>query len=124
MSSTIIERINTFNADGRWLGYAFKMNDKSKNITCKIDNSENCCERFGCYTNSNISDFIGAEYFSVDVGELVVQEEPGSDLMATIELCIHTDRGKINIYFYNEHNGYYRHDVYIESEHGKKHVSL
>jgi hypothetical protein len=104
-----------------WLGYTFVMDDVSKNITCKIENGPICCEKFGVHTLSTMRDFIGAEYNSLNVGEMHREEY---DYMSTVDVHIQTNRGTITIQFYNEHNGYYSHDVSVSSESCNKLVSL
>jgi hypothetical protein len=44
--------------------------------------------------------------------------------MKIIEIIIDTNRGKMKIQFYNEHNGYYSHNVFIQTEHEVKNVYL
>jgi hypothetical protein len=41
-----------------------------------------------------------------------------------IEMHILTNRGIITLQLYNEHNGYYQHDFFTQSEHGTKIESL
>jgi len=123
MKQTKIQKITTLNNNGHWLGYKIKMNNSSKNIICKIENNQQCCERFGVYTMNELNNFIGAEYHSVDIGN-VVFNDGDYDNMAIIEIFINTNRGKICIQFYNEHNGYYSHDVFIQTEDGIKNVYL
>jgi len=118
--STTIISIETI--DGpfpRGLGYAFRMSDSSKNIICTIDNGTQCCEVFGVHTASVMDDFIGAEFLSMELGEETRDYETMS-----VDVFISTSRGKINLTFYNEHNGYYTHTVSIQSELIKKMVDL
>ena len=97
------------------------MSDHTKNIICKISNSANCCERFGVYTKCNLSDFIGADYQSV----MVETKNPNEyEYMRIVEITINTDRGAILIQLYNEHNGYYEHDFFTQTEHGTRIESL
>ena len=116
--ATIIQNIITVDNKREWNGYKFIMSDPTKNIICKISNIANCCEKFGIYTKSNLSDFIGAEYQSV-----TVSTRPPSDKYDSthiVEVAVQTDRGEILIQLYNEHNGYYPHDFFTQSEHGTK----
>jgi hypothetical protein len=99
------------------------MSDPSKNITCKIQNGQKCYEKFGIHTENDLNNFIGAEYNSVHIGEVISNRED-YDYMVSIEITIDTNKGKMKIQFYNEHNGYYSHDVFIQTEHESKHVSL
>jgi hypothetical protein len=114
MSSNIIMNIETFDDPSRWMGYKIIMSDKKKNITCKIENSQYCCENWGIHTISNLNEFIGAEYYSIDVVEKGKTDE--NENMMILDVIITTNRGNITLCFYNEHNGYYPHDVFIQSE--------
>lgn len=121
MKVTKIQKITILNNSNQWLGYKIKMTDSSKNIVCKIENGQQCCENFGVYTENELNDFIGAQYYSVNVENDILNDNDG---MNTIKICINTSKGKINIQFYNEHNGYYCHDVFIQTENGIKNIYL
>lgn len=118
---TTIQRIESFDDPNYWLGHTFVMSDSTKNITCKIENSRNCCEKWGVYTESKLDDFIGAEYYSIDIRKVKTDKY---DEMKSIIITIDTNRGKITIHLYNEHNGYYEHDVFIQSERGIRTIRL
>jgi hypothetical protein len=122
-SSPFIERIETCDSAEEGLGYKFIMNDSSFNISCKIQNESLCCERYGAHTDSAqfFDTFIGAILVSFEIGEVTGDDD--SD-MSKLEVHIVTDRGTITIVFFNEHNGYYPHDVSIHSESINKIVSL
>ena len=118
--SIIIQNIIPLGEDvGNWSGYEIIMSDVSKNIICKIDSRPQCCEEFGVCINTTLqsySDFIGSKYYSVELKD---------DLSGNIDVyysaskfvIIHTSKGMLTIQLYNEHNGYYPHDVYIQTEH-------
>jgi hypothetical protein len=117
MKTTIV-RIEKHETKYEWLGYTIHMSDRSKNITCKISNAANCCEKFGVHVqNTNLSEFIGAEYQAVYITEKITND---CDLVVIVQISIHTNRGPIVIQLYNEHNGYYAHDFYIQTEYGMK----
>lgn len=117
-----IEFIETFDNPHYWMGYKFTISDSTKNITCKIENSKKCCEKYGMHTKSNLNDFIGAEYHSVDISE---ERNLGPcEEMSMVNIIIHTNRGDITINFYNEHNGYYSHDVFIQTYNGIINISI
>ena len=113
----IIQTITLCDTHFQWLSYEFVMNDKTKNIVCKIENGQSCCEHFGISVDKDIKDFIGAEYLSVTV-EDPEKDEAEYDEGAYIRVTVNTNRGPLVMMLYNIHNGYYRHDTYIESEHG------
>lgn len=121
-----IQEINVFDDNIRWQGVELIMSDSTKNVTCKISSAQNCCERFGihkiCHLHNTISpgkldDFIGATYHSVNIKKTQKHEV---DFLTIVEITIHTDRGKIIIQLYNEHNGFYQHDFFTQTEHGSK----
>jgi hypothetical protein len=138
MKLTKIQKIIPFNYEGQCFGYKIKMSDSSKNIICRIDNTQQCCETFGVYVETDLSvssslfseisknqldDFIGSEYHSVDIGNVTSSQENYDDMLK-ITMFINTNKGKISIQFYNEHNGYYTHNVFIQTENGKQNISL
>jgi hypothetical protein len=120
-SLPIIENIEKFDDPYYWLGYKIIISDYTKNITCKIENSRNCCEKWGVYTKSNLNTFIGAEYYSIDISEIKSQKYED---MKMVDITISTNRGNIIIHLYNEHNRYYSHDVFIESDKGIKNIKV
>lgn len=125
-----IEHVNDDNTDDpkcpgkrlRWECYRFIMSDPTKNITCKIDNQSQCCETFGIHVILNSSHvgleyYVGASYSDVNVEQpLPYNTNDGECAMNLINVNIITDRGSIKCQLYNEHNGYYSHDVYILTE--------
>jgi hypothetical protein len=120
LKPTIIQSIETFEDPGRWMGYKIIMSDSDKNITFKIENLGNCCEKWGMYTKNNLTEFIGAQYYSVSIGKPIIAD----DMMSIIKIKINTDKGRITLQLYNQHNGYYPHDVFIQSEKGISNIRL
>ena len=120
--TTTIQHIYLINNEYEWQGYKIVMSDKSKNIVCKISNIANCCEKFGICTKNDLQSFVGAEYKSITTK---THEDPDNyDYMRIVDVAIQTNRGEILIQLYNEHNGYYPHDFFVQSEHGTKLESL
>ena len=119
--TTTIESIETFDDPGRWMGYTFVMSDPRKNITCKIENQHHCCEKWGTYTACNLNDFIGAQYYGVYVSKIKKKKH---EEMKMLDVKITTNRGSIKFHVYNEHNGYYAHDVFIQSDKGSRMFAL
>jgi hypothetical protein len=120
--STVITNITEFNDPDHWMGFMITISDPAKNITAKIENAHKCCEKWGVYTNrETIREFIGAEYSFIDIRGV---RRKKYDEMVSVDIHIHTNRGKLTLHFYNEHNGYYSHDVYIQSEHGHRYITL
>jgi hypothetical protein len=121
MALTTIKSVEYFDDPEHWMGYKIIMNNSKYNITCKIENSHKCYEKWGAYTKSNLNDFIGAEYYSIDVTE---ETRDKYDEMRILTVKIATNRGDISIHLYNEHNGYYHHDVFIQSKTGIKNLTI
>jgi hypothetical protein len=120
-ATNIIQSITYHDDTAHWLGYTFIVG--TNRIVLKIDNVSQCDESFGVYTNVDIEKFIGAEYKSIKVGNVTQMPncEKGSN---EIEIVIYTSKGPIPIRFYNEHNGYYNHDLSIEYDGNTEYVSL
>jgi hypothetical protein len=112
--SVIITKIETIKNNVQWDGYKIEMSDDSKNIICKIDNRQDCCEVFGIFSpdSKDFDKFIGAKYLSVNFKVI----HPDNDLMNEFVVTIHTNKGDIKLILYNQHEGYYPHDIYFQSE--------
>jgi hypothetical protein len=132
MSGNIITNVEELNDPHQWNGLKLEMSDSNKNIIAKIDNISRCCEDWGHnisfeendeVTNKKLKDFIGAKFISVEVIEY--DEDTSKERYeVTMDVKIITDRGNIIIQFYNEHNGYYAHDVSIQIEGSVKIIKL
>lgn len=102
-------------------GY-YVVTDK-QTIKFGIDNSHQCCERWGYLTtNDDLSEFEGASLLDVKVVDTALNEKKISDLelyaeeTATMFVNFETDKGTLQFVAYNQHNGYYGHDVLLMSE--------
>ena len=120
-TKTTIQAIKKFDNPNQWLGYKIVMSDTTKNIVCKIDNEHICCEKWGVYVKTELEQFIGAEYYSVHIGKINRDDD---DEMTTLNITINTNKGPIDILFYNQHNTYYPHDVYIKTKIGITNIQL
>ena len=118
---TMIKNIESFDDPEHWMGYRIIMSDNTKNITCKIQNAQNCCEKWGIHTKSNLNEFIGSEYYSIDINEKTRNKYED---MRMVNITVSTNRGNITLHLYNEHNGYYFHDVFIQSEKGIQNIKI
>ena len=112
---TTIQSIKKFDNPKQWLGYKIIMSDTSKNIVCKIDNEHICCEKWGIYVKNDVDFYIGSIYYSVHIGEINRDDD---DEMTTMDITINTSKGPLVMTFYNQHNSYYPHDVYIQTKYG------
>jgi hypothetical protein len=123
MTSVFIEKIEELkkndNVDS-WIGYKIHMSDSSKNIICKISNDRVCCENYDVVFDESINknDFIGAEYLSVKVvyPDDTLDDDKYNDETQEVRVIINTSIGEMKLYIYNEHNGYYRHEYYLQTE--------
>lgn len=82
-----------------------------------ISNEQSCCEDFGYLTtNDNIQEFIGAELLEVVTTDTSLS---GKNFMDGIEeadcmfVDFKTSKGTLQLVVYNQHNGYYGHDVLL-----------
>lgn len=91
-----------------------------------IGNERNCCESWGyLMTPDAVKDFVGATLLNVVnvplsavMKEEDTEEEEDNDsdrFKRSIFINIETDRGTLQFTAYNEHNGYYGHEVKIIS---------
>jgi hypothetical protein len=114
----------------QWEGIKLEMSDPTKNIILKIDNESQCCEVWGyniSYSETiftNLEDFIGAIFISSEIIEYDTFCKDSNKDRVSIGIKIITDRGNITVEFYNDHNGYYPHDVSIQIEDYVKIISL
>lgn len=123
MSVNLIKSIETLDDQRYWQGYKIHTSHSATCVTAKIDTDRRCCEVFGGKPNTDVQTFVGAEYQSVEVNE-TSDKERGREIIYQLSVTIHTNRGDLVLSFYNEHNGYYPHDVSVESELGCKIYSI
>lgn len=96
-------------------------------IKIGIEEFQQCCENSGYLTtNDNINDFIGAElkeiikvdeYFNTKKFDVKAFEDTFyMEETRMIFVNFNTDKGTFQVIAYNEHNGYYSHNVLLLSE--------
>lgn len=101
----------------------YKIVTTNQEILMGISSSGQCCENFGyMMSEDNLSDFIGSELIkieSVDVSLNVKVIEHLSNQSVDMDSCmffnLYTTNGMLQFVVYNEHNGYYSHDVSFRS---------
>lgn len=91
-----------------------------------IANYQCCCESFGyLMSEDNLNDFIGSKLLSIRLvdTELKVNEIYSEKIEDIIDssgnlmfVNIETNKGLLQFVAYNIHNGYYGHQVIVESE--------
>jgi hypothetical protein len=87
-----------------------------------ISNGQACCENWGYISSEDsFEDFIGAEVLgvnTVDSGYFVAEKLKAD--WVSVEDCVfinvETSKGTLQFTVYNEHNGYYSHEVVILQE--------
>jgi hypothetical protein len=94
-------------------------------IRLLISNYQACCETWGQITSADdLKEFIGAEILrleTVSSGDWTKSEiiknkiDEYYDEVEAAFINIETDRGLLQLAVYNHHNGYYGHDILIES---------
>ena len=90
-------------------------------ITIGIDNGQSCCESWGILLiQDDIQSFIGAELLGITTitrADLATAEKvpEDTDETNTLFINIQTSVGNLQVAVYNCHNGYYGHDVFVES---------
>lgn len=89
-------------------------------IDIGIQKGQQCCESYGYLTSlDNFNDFIGAQVLSVRVVDKAfnLTDLQSKDICADycIFVNIETTKGLFQITVYNEHNGYYGHNVYVSN---------
>lgn len=101
-------------------GYQIYTTDQ--NIFIGIDSIQNCCENWGyIVSEDDISSFIGSELLNVEIVdtqlkniELQLKELDVYNGQA-IFINLVTSAGILQFAVYNDHNGYYGHEVIIRS---------
>ena len=101
----------------------YKITTNRQEIYILILGSQQCCETYGSFcSNDNPDDFIGAELVNICTTNTALETEVTSseDLSSIKEedaifVNLETNKGVLQFTVYNEHNGYYGHDVLIQS---------
>lgn len=105
--------------DNNYDGLVVKTN--LQEIQIGIENSQHCCETFGALiTNDDTEEFIGAEVLGVtltDTALNVIDWLSGDFRDGGIQFVnIETNKGTLQYAVYNEHNGYYGHEIQVKSK--------
>ena len=98
----------------------FVITTSLRKVVAGISNYQDCCENWGYMTTlDSSSDFIGAELLDIKITNAALETaivpvnyyESGTAIFITFE----TSKGDFQLVVYNEHNGYYSHDVVVQS---------
>lgn len=104
----------------------FKITTNKQEILVLIDDGQSCCESWGFLsTNDDTSEFIGAKLLSIRTTDKALQSVDidsrgemtkfGVSIDSAIFVNFETSKGTLQLVVYNEHNGYYGHDIEIVS---------
>ena len=120
-----IKEINNYERNpNSWSGYdGYKIKTEQDEYLFLIHNGQNCCEDWGYLsTPDELSDYIGTDLLSVKrvtVNDCAKDEnlkdmmedkyEPANTMFVNVE----TSNGLLQFAAYNQHNGYYGHDVML-----------
>ena len=102
-----------------YMGYLVETEKES--IFVLVSDEHHCCEKTGYVTSDdNLDNFIGADLRSVEVvGEdynivsELLPDEDEYETTFTVFVNFNTDRGVLQMAVYNQHNGWYGHDVLL-----------
>ena len=98
-------------------GYVIQTSNRV--VLAGIDNIQSCCERYGYITShDDPSEFIGAELLDIRITDSLLNSiELPEDVYedSAIFITFITSRGDFQLVVYNEHNGYYSHEVFVSS---------
>lgn len=115
----VIESINMDYSDKDYDGVLIKTNRQE--IKLLISSGQNCCENWGYLTTQDKpTDFVGAEVLEITMTDAGLKtkllEELEADTECAMTFCtIKTSVGDLQFTAYNSHNGYYSHEVRIQS---------
>ena len=98
----------------------YMLSTTTGNVLLAIGNSQHCCENWGYFIEckeDDLNHYTGAEIRSV-VWSGDIDNPLGDDLSNSVnESCVRiiTDHGDIDLWVYNDHNGYYAHCCLIQA---------
>lgn len=117
-----------FNND-KWDTYdGYCIETDSRKLYFVINNGQCCCENWGYLSSEDdFGSFIGSELKNVyvtdsELGTIVSNMKEDLDAGSAMFINVETTRGLLQFAAYNEHNGYYGHDVRLVSKYDDKTV--
>lgn len=125
MSSYIgktIKSINVFYETSSEDGVQIILNDGTE-VLFTIENDQRCCEEWGYISsigNEDAQNFVGARIRNIGVvhgeNEYLIQYFDNNRLSVddAYFIRVETDQGDLEFVVYNEHNGYYGHNVLLK----------
>lgn len=87
-------------------------------IKMGISNFQSCCENWGSIVSEDdFEDFIGSSLLNIYITDEELKSYDFDEYFSgdCIFINIETNKGKLQLVVYNDHNGYYGHNVTIKS---------
>ncbi len=100
----------------------YRITTTNDTITVAIDNRTQCCEDWGYLSSEDeLRRFLYTELRSIHITDTALKsydlpEEGDGRYLNTMFVTFETDYGPFQLIAYNEHNGYYGHDVIVVSD--------
>ena len=93
-------------------------------IKTGVEDGQWCCENYGVMTSEDdLNDYMGSQLLSIHLVDTELNKKKWVDKFGNYDdevsamfINIETSNGTFQIVLYNEHNGYYGHEAYIESK--------
>jgi hypothetical protein len=103
---------------GTYDGYEIVTDDQT--VLVLIYNGQSCCENWGYMSSEdNLAEFVGADLLSVELTDTALKtwqlDGYPLDVGAAQFVNVNTSKGLLQFVVYNEHNGYYGHDIVVRS---------
>ena len=99
-----------------WFGFIIETENKF--IYLLIDANSDCCEDFGYFTtHDNLEDFIGSNLIKFEVSNPRIGSQMIFEYINVLDcefINFFTDKGDFQLTVYNNHNGYYGHNIICE----------
>lgn len=119
VSSESLECLKSIEYSGMFDG--FKITTSENIWYILISNAPQCCENFGYVSKpEDYKDFIGANVYSISSTVRTIKDNiesiqlsSSSEYSNCLFITFYTDKGDLQFTAYNEHDGYYGHNVVI-----------
>ena len=99
----------------------YKITTDKQEILIGISNGQSCCESWGHFVSEDdYTQFIGANLLNVyetnkELNNKVIDLQKEEMIEDCMFFNIDTSKGTLQFAVYNDHNGYYSHDVMVRS---------
>lgn len=124
-----IKEVSDVYFDNEWDTYdGYCIETDSRQLYFVINNGQDCCENWGYLSSEDdFGSFIGSELKNVyvtdsELGIIVSNMKEDLDAGSAMFINVETTRGLLQFAAYNEHNGYYGHEVKLVSKYDDKTV--